>query len=174
MKKLILSLILAALLLFSACGANGETYSSLNLKFSVSCPAGWTAQEDSVSATFFAPSQGEGDVFDENVSYGGAASFEELGISSLAEYAEALRAILKGSMTDYAELECVNERIAGMDAVKLTYRFTSSQVTGELEQRMYMLADSKNIYAIVYTANTETFPQYVSGADAIAASFKAK
>ncbi len=167
MRKMLATGLTVALMLTS-CGSN--IYTSKQFAFSAICPDGWTVSEDMISVCFGTPAETDADDFFENVTYAGADEIS----GTIDEYMQQLSAAINENSVNYTEISCENATFAGYDARVLTYTCTSSQTSYIIKQRMFVLTDGKQIFNLVYTANTDSFDVYAAQAEAIAESFKAK
>jgi len=158
-------LLAAGMLMLASCGSNVKT--SKLFGFSAECPEGWEFSEDSISACFGVTAE---DDFYENVSYSGADAWD----GTLADYADALAEALAANSANFTEISREETKIAGMDAMVLTYTCTSSQTTYVIKQRMFLLHDGTEMHNLVYTAHEGSFDAHAAEAEAIAQSFQAK
>ncbi|MBE6612188.1 MAG: hypothetical protein E7632_06830 [Ruminococcaceae bacterium] len=171
MKKIIVVFLAALMLILAACGEN--VYTSRLFEFSVIVPDEWTANEDDYSAWFTSPEE-ENDDFYENVAYDGGVPLVLIEGGTADAYAEMLTEVLAENNEDFTVISRESAKIAGMDAIVLTYTCTSAQTAYVIKQRMYILTDGESVFNLVYTATEASFDRFASEAAAIAESFKVR
>jgi len=172
--RLLCTVVLCLSVCLSGCGKAGHTCRSELFAFSADCPDGWSYTEDEYSACFYAPDE-ENDDFYESVIYAGAVNYNaENGVNTLDGYADILCMSLSAQLSDFTVLSRESGKIAGMDALVLTYRCTSSQTAYTMVQRRYIMQDKKSFYQLIYTATEGTFEKFEPAAASIAGSFRIK
>ncbi len=181
MKKRVLALILAALMLLGtgchkASLENYRLFRSTPLGFSMEYPDFWTKSSNNAEglAVFLTPSEGYSDDYNESVSVRRFALDME-GETAYNDYVKGYVADLENTLKNYKLVSETDTTLGGQPAYQIVYESTSGESADKKSEMRFMqifTQQGEYIYVVSYMAEFSSYSYFLTYAEKMISTFR--